>query len=67
MRERGRAPRASETITVISRYEPDMARQVKALLLVLGCTPKTTEGPGVWSPEPSHNNVTPQHTKGEIP
>ena len=47
--------RVAGAVTVIKTCEVDMARQVKALLAVLGYTPQTTEGPGVWRPEPSLN------------
>ncbi len=58
MRSKGKVSRASEAMTVVRHFEPDMERQVRALLLVLGYTPKTTEGPGV---EAWGNNQT-QHT-----
>jgi len=40
------------TVSVIKTCEVDMARQVQALLLVLGYAPKT-KGPGVCVPEPA--------------
>jgi hypothetical protein len=66
MRTKGKVSRASEMMTVARYFEPDMERQVKALLFVLDYAPKTTEGPGVWIPEPSHNDVTPPQQKDDI-
>jgi hypothetical protein len=36
MRTKGKVSRAREVMTVVRHFEPDMARQVRALLLVLG-------------------------------
>src|SRR5262245_47372921 len=46
--------RVPKTVTVIRQYEPDMARQVRALLLVLGSAlpDKFEEGQGEGATDP---------------
>jgi hypothetical protein len=55
MRTKGKVSRASEVMTVVRHFEPDMARQVRALLLVLGSAApdKFEEDQGEGDTDPS--------------
>ena len=59
MPRRNRRKVNTGTVTVIETYEVDMARQVQALLLVLGYRgPQTTMPPGGTIPEGTHDDTT---------